>query len=44
VIVILISIIPVYIAHRLSSEEGGATGGRAAGGGAADVAEVTAAP
>ncbi|MGN6274625.1 MAG: ABC transporter permease [Solirubrobacterales bacterium] len=33
VIVILISIIPVYLAHRLSSEEGGATGGR--GGGAA---------
>jgi putative spermidine/putrescine transport system permease protein len=31
VIVILISIIPVYLAHRLSSEEGGATGGRGAG-------------
>jgi putative spermidine/putrescine transport system permease protein len=44
VLVILISIVPVYIAHRLSSEEGGATGGRAAGGGAADIAEVTAAP
>jgi len=43
VLVILISIVPVYIAHRLSSEEGGATGGRAAGG-AGDVAEVTAAP
>jgi putative spermidine/putrescine transport system permease protein len=43
VLVILISIVPVYIAHRLSSEEGGATAGRA-GGGAADVAEVTAAP
>jgi putative spermidine/putrescine transport system permease protein len=42
VIVILISIVPVYIAHRLSSEEGGVTGGK--GGGAADVAEVTAAP
>jgi putative spermidine/putrescine transport system permease protein len=42
VIVILISIIPVYLAHRLSSEEGGVTGGK--GGGAADVAEVTAAP
>ncbi len=42
VIVILISIVPVYIAHRLSSEEGGATGGK--GGGAAEVAEVTAAP
>ena len=42
VIVILISIIPVYIAHRLSSDEGGATGGK--GGGAAEIAEVTAAP
>jgi putative spermidine/putrescine transport system permease protein len=42
VIVILISIIPVYIAHRLSSEEGGVTGGK--GGGAAEVAEVTAVP
>jgi putative spermidine/putrescine transport system permease protein len=42
VIVILISIIPVYIAHRLSSDEGGVTGGK--GGGAAEVAEVTAAP
>jgi putative spermidine/putrescine transport system permease protein len=42
VIVILISIVPVYLAHRLSSEEGGVTGGK--GGGAAEVAEVTAAP
>jgi len=42
VIVIVISIIPVYIAHRLSSDEGGATGGRAAGG--AIDAEATAAP
>ena len=42
VIVILISIIPVYLAHRLSSDEGGVTGGK--GGGAADIAEVTAAP
>ena len=42
VIVILISIIPVYIAHRLSDDEGGATGGK--GGGAAEIAEVTAAP
>jgi putative spermidine/putrescine transport system permease protein len=42
VIVILISIVPVYIAHRLSSEEGGATGGK--GVGAAEVAEATAAP
>ncbi|HEV7615347.1 MAG TPA: ABC transporter permease [Solirubrobacterales bacterium] len=43
VIVIVISIIPVYIAHRLSSEEGGVTGGKG-GGGAAEVAEVTAVP
>jgi len=42
VIVIALSIIPVYIAHRLSSEEGGVTGGK--GGGAADIAEVTAVP
>lgn len=42
VIVIVISIIPVYVAHRLSSEEGGAAAGK--GGGAADIAEVTAAP
>jgi putative spermidine/putrescine transport system permease protein len=42
VIVILISIIPVYIAHRLSSEEGGAAAVKV--GGAADIAEVTAAP
>jgi putative spermidine/putrescine transport system permease protein len=42
VIVIVISIIPVYLAHRLSREEGGVTGGKA--GGAAEVAEVTAAP
>jgi putative spermidine/putrescine transport system permease protein len=42
VIVILISIIPVYLAHRLSREEGGAAAGK--GGGAADIAEVTAAP
>lgn len=31
VIVILISIIPVYLAHRLGGEEGGATAGRGAG-------------
>jgi putative spermidine/putrescine transport system permease protein len=43
VIVILISIIPVYIAHRLSSEEGGVTGGKG-GGAAAEVAETTAMP
>jgi putative spermidine/putrescine transport system permease protein len=42
VIVILISIIPVYLAHRLSREEGGVTGGK--GGGAAVEAEATAAP
>ena len=42
VIVILISIVPVYLAHRLSSEEGGVTGGK--GGGAAVEAETTAAP
>jgi len=33
VLVILISIVPVYLAHRLGAEQGGATGGRAAGGG-----------
>jgi putative spermidine/putrescine transport system permease protein len=33
VIVILISIIPVYLAHRLTREEGGATAGRGARGG-----------
>jgi putative spermidine/putrescine transport system permease protein len=33
VIVVLISIIPVYLAHRLSREEGGATAGRGARGG-----------
>src|SRR4051794_7411343 len=42
VIVILISIVPVYLAHRLSSDEGGVTGGK--GGGTTEVAEVTAAP
>ncbi len=42
VIVIVISIIPVYLAHRLSSDEAGLTPGR--GGGAAEIAEVTAAP
>jgi len=41
VLVILISIIPVYIAHRLSSEEAGLTPGK---GGAEEIAEVTAAP
>ncbi len=42
VILILLSIIPVYIAHRLSSEEGGLTGRKA--GGPAEIAEVTAMP
>ncbi len=43
VIVILISIVPVYLAHRLTSEEGGVTGSRGAG--PAEVeAEATAAP
>jgi putative spermidine/putrescine transport system permease protein len=42
VIVILISIVPVYLAHRLSSEEGGATGGKV--GGRAVEAEATAVP
>lgn len=46
VIVILISIVPVYLAHRLSSEEGGATGGRGGGGavGGGVETEVTAVP
>ena len=43
VIVILISIIPVYLAHRLGGAEGGATGGRGGGGGL-DAAQATAAP
>ncbi len=42
VIVILISIIPVYLAHRLSSEEGGVTGGK--GGGGVIEAETATAP
>jgi putative spermidine/putrescine transport system permease protein len=42
VIVILISIVPVYLAHRLGGDEGGATAGRGAGG--AVEAEATAAP
>jgi putative spermidine/putrescine transport system permease protein len=42
VIVILISIVPVYLAHRLSSEEGGVTGGK--GGAGVVEAEATAAP
>jgi putative spermidine/putrescine transport system permease protein len=45
VILILISIVPVYIAHRLSSDEGGVSG-RGGAGAQASVAEaeVTAAP
>jgi putative spermidine/putrescine transport system permease protein len=42
VIVIVISIVPVYLAHRLSSEEGGATAGRGAGAGVET--EATAVP
>jgi putative spermidine/putrescine transport system permease protein len=43
VIVILLSIIPVYLAHRLTREEGGATAGRGARGAEVD-AEAIAAP
>ncbi len=43
VIVVLLSIIPVYLAHRLTREVGGATGGRGAAG-PAEIAETTAAP
>ena len=43
VIVVLLSIIPVYLAHRLTREEGGATGGRAAKG-EGEIAEATAIP
>jgi putative spermidine/putrescine transport system permease protein len=43
VIVVLISILPVYLAYRLSSEEGGATGGRGAVGGGVET-EATAIP
>jgi putative spermidine/putrescine transport system permease protein len=42
-IVVLLSIIPVYLAHRLTREEGGATGGRAARG-EGEIAEATAMP
>ncbi len=42
VIVVLISIIPVYLAHRLTREEGGAAAAR--GGGTAVEAEATAVP
>jgi hypothetical protein len=40
---VVISIIPVYFAHRLTREEGGATAGRGARG-EATVAEATAIP
>jgi putative spermidine/putrescine transport system permease protein len=42
VIVILISIVPVYLAHRLSREEGASVGAK--GGGGAAAAEATAVP
>jgi putative spermidine/putrescine transport system permease protein len=42
VIVVLISIVPVYLAHRLTREEGGAAAAR--GGGGAIEAEATAVP
>jgi len=42
-VVVLLSIIPVYLAHRLTREEGGATGGRAARG-EGEIAEATAMP
>jgi putative spermidine/putrescine transport system permease protein len=45
VLVILISIIPVYLAHRMTREEGAPEGGApAAGAAAATTAEATAAP
>jgi putative spermidine/putrescine transport system permease protein len=46
VIVVAISILPVYLAHRLSSEEGGATAGKGGGGGVSGrvEAEATAVP
>jgi putative spermidine/putrescine transport system permease protein len=43
VIVVLLSIIPVYLAHRLTREEGGAAAARGARG-EAEIAEVTAVP
>ena len=45
VIVLLISILPVYVAHRLTSEEGGVVAGRGGKGGTMDAkAEATAVP
>jgi putative spermidine/putrescine transport system permease protein len=43
VLVILISIIPVYLAHRLGGDEGGPTAGRGAAGGGVET-EATAVP
>jgi putative spermidine/putrescine transport system permease protein len=43
VIVVLISIVPVYLAHRLTREEGGPTAGRGARGGGVET-EATAVP
>jgi putative spermidine/putrescine transport system permease protein len=43
VVVVLLSIIPVYLAHRLTREEEGVAGGRAAGAGGV-AAEATAIP
>ncbi len=44
VMVVLISIIPVYLAHRLTAEEGGVTGGKGGGGTVDAKAEATAIP
>jgi putative spermidine/putrescine transport system permease protein len=44
VLVILISIIPVYLAHRLTRDEGAAPGAAGAGAAPATTAEATAAP
>jgi putative spermidine/putrescine transport system permease protein len=44
VVMILISIIPVYLAHRLSREEAGATGGRCGAAGGGVETEATAVP
>jgi putative spermidine/putrescine transport system permease protein len=43
-LVVLLSIIPVYLAHRLSREEGASLGAGGKGGGAAVDAEATAVP
>ena len=44
VLVVLISIIPVYLAHRLTRDEGGAAAGRAGGSRRGVEAEATAVP